>query len=1130
MAPGTTLERYVIEGRLGAGGMGIVYRARHAILGSLHAIKVVRPGTGDADRMLDEARAQACLAHPNVLPVTDVLPFDGGLAIVMEHIAEGRNLQMLLREGPLALDLLDRLANQIFAGVDAAHTAGLLHRDLKPANILLHTVDNAHVARIADFGLVQNLGGVEQAGDPQATMGTPGYAAPEQLLGSAPLDVRADVFSLGATLFEMLTGQRAFGKVDSITRFAEAQLTERPRVTHLRRDAPPRMADAIEAALQWDRARRPATVVALAAAWRGHPLAPPQRVQAAAHPTLDQFLEHPEDVRLQAHLARCPRCRVALKLAGHTAQAPQAPPPQTPSLPVRLDAFIGRHAERQALAQLIAQNVQLVTILGPGGVGKTRLALHVGAGAAVSGGVWFCDLQDAWTLDAMFSALARTLGVPLDGVEPVVKLGHAMHSLGRALIILDNLEQLLPQASTALKTWLSIAPEACLVVTSRVPPAIPGASTVALAPLPQHDAVQLFVARASELPRPPVLTDRASVARLVTRLDGLPLAIELAAARLSLFTVDQLDDRLSDRFRLLRTTTVPATDRHATLWATLDWSWSLLDPDAQRALARCSVFRGGMSTHAAEVVVGPPSVPGAAWPEETLQVLIDNSLIQVGTTDRGDRRLTLLESIRAFAADKLAELPDASTSARHHARHFARLGTPGALEGLRTHGGPRRLRTLIQERDNIAVAQHNASKLGEHEVAACCALATAAICTHVGPLPVAAAALEHCLSNGGLSAPRRLDLKLALAAVLARVRRIETATTLCEDAIQTATRLGLHVQLGHAHAGLGHLRSLQGDPAAARAHAETALGIFQQAGAAAAEATILRDLGVNHMAQGDFTSARAHLTAALTLHQQLGDRRAEGRTMANLGLLSRHCGDFSEAEKRYKVALHVLQDIGDRQSEGSVLSNLAIVYRDMGRDEDARQLYAQALTLHQRLGNRRSEGIVRGNLGTLLMVDGNLVGARAQLDTALAIHRELGNPRSEAIVRVSIASVCRRQGELSQAFGELTRALALTTAQWPLIAASCHRLLAGVCAAQGNLDQARRHLHHAERMVPPGAALDRAAVLCQRCEIEWEHGDRDIALKALDEATLIATAKHAGPMTRLGVELHARRTQVGREA
>jgi class 3 adenylate cyclase len=277
------------------------------------------------------------------------------------------------------------------------------------------------------------------------------------------------------------------------------------------------------------------------------------------------------------------------------------------NLPRERDAFVGRSADLASVATRLDSGARLLTVLGPAGTGKTRLARRYGWTwlGDWPGGVYFCDLSDARTLESVFFVVALALDVPLGKDDPAVQLGRAISTRGRCLLILDNFEQIVPHAEASVGRWLDRAADAAFLVTSRERLHLAGEEVLPLEPLSvDAEGVELFAMRARTQKADFALTpdNRATVARVVALLDGLPLAIELAAARIHVLSPAQLLERLTDRFALLAGAR-SAADRQATLRGAIDWSWNLLLPWEQSALAQCSVFEGGFTLDAAEAVL-----------------------------------------------------------------------------------------------------------------------------------------------------------------------------------------------------------------------------------------------------------------------------------------------------------------------------------------------------------------------------------------------------------------------------------------------------------------------------------------------------------------------------------------------
>ena len=309
-------------------------------------------------------------------------------------------------------------------------------------------------------------------------------------------------------------------------------------------------------------------------------------------------------------------------------------------LPAERDAFVGRGPDLQAIARQFDAGTRLVTLSGPGGTGKTRLAVRYGHAwlGDWPGGVWFCDLSEASTLDGIHHAASSALGVRLGAGDAAAQLAEAFACRGRCLVVLDNFEQLVEHAADTIGRWLDGAPEAAFLVTSRDRLNLAGEVVQPVEPLPlDGPAIDLFVLRA-RTQRPDFALDevqRAVIAEVTSLLDGLPLAIELAAARIAVLSPAQLLLRLRDRFKVL--TGRSGAGRQATLRAAIDWSWNLLTAWEQSALEQCSVFEGGFTIAAAEAVVDLAPWPSSPPVIDAVQALVDKSLLRRWVPPSGRR-------------------------------------------------------------------------------------------------------------------------------------------------------------------------------------------------------------------------------------------------------------------------------------------------------------------------------------------------------------------------------------------------------------------------------------------------------------------------------------------------------------
>ena len=769
------------------------------------------------------------------------------------------------------------------------------------------------------------------------------------------------------------------------------------------------------------------------------------------------------------------------------------------NLPYERDGFVGRTSELRALASRLDAGARLVTVVGTGGAGKTRLARRYGWTwlGDWPGGIFFCDLSECRTLDGIWFAIASALAVPLGRGDPAVQLGHAIEGRGRSLLILDNFEQVIEHAGATVGQLLDRTSTASFVVTSRERLHLNGEASFLLGSLPvTTDSVDLFHLRATAQREDFVLTEvnREPVAEIVRLLDGLPLAIELAAARIGVLSPRQLLERLKDRFRLLAGSQATAP-RQATLRNAIDWSWGLLTASEQTALAQCSVFEGGFTLAAAESVLNLGD-SGTSQVLDVIQALVDKSLVRTLEPVEGSRYeleepyFGMYVSIREYAREKLhddgSEVEKAVVD--RHGDYFAGFGSDDAIEALSRHGGGVRRRALAQEIDNLVTACRRALARGRVRTALAAYRASWEVLELTGPVSLAVTLGREVLACPGLI-DRSLLVALATVALpLQRAGRMEEAAAVLERALELSLKLSEGRLSGR----------------------------------------ILGQLGTLHLDQGDAEKARSDLDGALARHRQVGDRRAEGATLSNLGNLYFDQGLMTEARQHYEAAMVVNAEIGNRRLEGTVLSNLGLLHSEQGRIAEALSHYDAALTIHREVGSRRLEGTVLGNLGLLHFENGELDDARTQYEAALLIHRMVGNRRDEGIVLGNLGEVHFMQGSWLDAHDCYRAAIAIARE------VSHARTEGGVLgnlgellATQGRIHEAREALCEGEEILRRvGDQLGLGKLLCARARVELADGKADAAQSALIEAEALAVATGAGPQSELGSEIGKLRTAV----
>src|SRR5919202_3158067 len=561
-------------------------------------------------------------------------------------------------------------------------------------------------------------------------------------------------------------------------------------------------------------------------------------------------------------------------------------PPCEPSQPLPLPAtpLIGREQEVAAVRQQLSQPaVRLVTLTGPGGIGKTRLALQVAAELLneFANGVWFIDLAPLSTPQLVAARIATTLGVQVAGDEQIVVKLKGYLSEKQLLLVLDNFEQVV-EAATLVADLLQAVPGLKVLVTSRValhlsserevpvpPLSVPDPQHLpALASLTQYEAVRLFIERAQAV-KPDFLVTNANalaVAEICVHLDGLPLAIELAAARSKLFTPEALLRRLEHRLAVLTGGARDLPVRQQTIRATIDWSYHLLDLAEQRLFRRLAVFEGGWTVDAAEAVCDADGDLGLAV-LDGLQALLDKSLVQQEEATDGDPHFMMLETIREYAVERLRASGEAEHVRRQHARYYLALVEASAP----TFRGPEQTVTfdrLNQEHDNLRAALHWTVARAEAEQALRLASALARFWHIRGHTSEGRRWLEAALALDGPVAPA-LRARALMAA--GAVSYQETAQF--EEALRLFRELGDKRNMTEALSCLADVAWTQSDLTRSTTLFQESLDLFRELGDADGMGWALGKLGWLALNQGAYARGSGLLEESLRLGRMLGSQQ-----------------------------------------------------------------------------------------------------------------------------------------------------------------------------------------------------------------------------------------------------------------
>jgi predicted ATPase len=906
--------------------MATVYLAHDVRHNRPVAIKVMDPEVSKSigpDRFLREIAIIARLSHPHIVPLFDSGAAGDHLYYVMPYV-EGASLRAHLNQvGQLPTDEAVELARQIASALGHAHARGLVHRDIKPENILL--ADG--MALVADFGIARSTGAglddvTQVATIPGGVFGTPLYMSPEQAAGRE-VDARADIYSLACILFEMQAGQPPFtaSTADVLLRL---HLTAQPRpVTDLRPTTPPGLARLIS---------------------RGLAKLPADRFATAA-----QFAE-------------------ALASATSEVTPPSGTAPvgvlEIPNnLPRPRTQFIGRERELAECARLLRE-VRLLTLTGIGGGGKTRLAIRAAEESIdhFPDGLWLVDLSPVSDGDRVLDTIAATLGVRQAAGEDVRAALAAWVRGRRLLLILDNCEHLLAGTAAAADDLLEAGAEPRVMATSREALGIQGERLLNVGPLgapaagvrdltavASSDAVGLFVDRARQVVRDFALDEHNAdaVADICRRLDGIPLALELAAARVKVLSVDQIRGRLDDRFRLLTGGSKSALPRHQTLQATIAWSYDTLTREEQHLLRLLSVFAGGWTLDTATAVYGD----GADEFEvlDLLTRLIDKSLVVVSRDAKRDARYSLLETVRQYAAERLIDAEDAAAVRRRHAEAFLAMAER-AYEGAMTEEAVWSA-AIEQEHDNLRTAL---GVLRESDAERYLQLAGALAWFWQGRsyLREGTAHVIAALDATPPAPARKTRARALWGAAQLRAWQGDATTShrMMEESLRMWRELGDHKEIALALEGLGWVQFRSGDDEKACTAFEESLALQRESGDTHLVNRATVGLAQMLVALGRVDEARRASSEILQFAQAHDDLRSAHYAwhyLADCALLEDNC---AEAYRLYRQSLELARQIGDRLEIGFEVQGVAMSLAGLGHAQRALGLGGAVEAELRRLG------------------------------------------------------------------------------------------------------------------------------------------------------------------------------------
>lgn len=959
---GDQVGNYVIKRLLGAGGMGVVYLAHDPRLERDIAIKLLSTHRLSQpiarERLLHEAKLAATLDHPHIATIYEVGEMEQGRYFIAMAYYDGVMLADRIKSGVLPKEQALKYALQIAKGLKGAHKRNVVHRDIKPANLIITHEDEI---KIVDFGIAKVLD--QDASGSGQLVGTISYMSPEQAQG-LETDYRTDLWSLGVVLFEMVTGKRPFyGEFAHATLYAI--IHEEPNLVDSFTD--PSKKDILN-------------VIHRLLAKR-----PEDRYQQADELIAD--LEHLQDGREISASSMKP-----LFLGERFPD----------NLPVRLSSFVGRVKELEDLTSLLKKE-RLVTITGVGGTGKTRVGVRVGD--ALKGqfdqGACFIQLSTLNKPDQVISAIAQALNVrEMEGV-PIKDRVFSHLSEREGMLILDNFEHVI-EASPFISELLLTCENLKVLVTSRIPLRIQGEHEYPLSPLRISqgtsveeiracEAVQLFEQRARAVKPGFEISDANAqdLSQICERLDGLPLAIELAAARIKVLSPKAILTRLQNRLDLLTGGARDMPDRHRTLREAIAWSYDLLSRPEKQLFQWLSVFVGGFTFDAAEFIFN--SISNADLDLfDGLSSLVDKNLVQQKDLEDGESWFYMLETIREFGQECLIAGGDKGIVEPAHCAYFAEF----AVEAGTHLAGPHQmvwLDRIEQDHNNLRAAiAFGLRNMGDNLMIADFGIALWRFWLFRGYLVEGIGVLDRIIDHLGDRAGPEIKAKLLMA-----------AGTLAHNFGQYKKALSLF---------------------------DSCLSIFHASGDDAGLAKTLSNKGWINWRIGNFPDAKVLSEESLWLYQQLNDKQGVATAINNLGWIALYQGDTLKAKEHFEFVLSIHEELNNIRDAAFAKNSVAWVCASLRQTDHAQALFQDSISTFEQLGEKQLTAFSKARFAAVLLEWGDVQKALALVfDEALPLFKQIGDAWGTSFASQVGSRISIQQGDFAGAEQLCKEAQAIST-------------------------------------------------------------------------------------------------------
>ena len=1029
---GTVLnERYRLDRELGRGGMGSVFQGYDLLLDRVIAVKVLLHAKMEEEsknRLLQEAQAVAKLNHPNIVAVYDAGQSDGIPYVVMEHIA-GESLQ---KNPPSDAEEIARIAMQICDALEEAHNHGIIHRDLKPENVIM---SEGGMAKLTDFGLARSLSSrMTQEG---GLIGTVFYISPEQALGK-PLDGSTDLYALGVMMYEFASGRLPFQSDEPLAVISQHIHEEPEPLSTYAPGIPPGFEEIIHKLLEKEPQNRFSTA-------------------ADTRNALEDFLSGRAGSRDENH-----------------------------NLPLDLTSFIGREREVRDVQELIKDN-RLVTLTGVGGTGKTRLAMHAARDLVdqFSYGVWLIELSTIFSDEQILRTIANVLNVREKSNQPLAETLTEFINSKQMLLIMDNCEHIISSCARFAQQLLSACPELRILVTSRESLGLPGEVTFHvpsmklpdLEKLPKLEEVwdvesmQLFMDRAVRINSDfhPGDEETRAVAKICRRLDGIPLAIELAAARVRVLPVKEISERLSDRFRLLTGGSRSALPRQQTLQALIDWSHDLLT-DKEKILFRyLSVFTGGWPLDAAESVCSSDEIPA----EEILDILtrlVDKSLVSYSSRT-GEARYEMLETIRQYARNKLIDEGEMRDLRKRHLDFYSDFVLETAPKLWRSR--------QIYWMDRLEAEHDNLRAALEWSLCAECgaellekgmriAAGISLFWLVRGYWSEAWSWMQSLMDSplfGEVDGSSKSQLLYAAGFLVKEIGDVHRSRELFGQALETAEKQADESGKAYALLGLGEIAMNEHYMDEARDYIDRSMEIFTRLEDDVGMLLALADKGGIAADQEGYEVAGEYYEQNLAICRKLGHQLGIAGTLLSLGRIGAYHGDKEKARQQLDESLAIFRRSKDKSGIAGALSAIGLVELYSDQIYSSREHYEEVLRITRELRSSPGTGSALIALGEIARSQSDYDAAREYYEEALQINEELGQVMIVSIVAHNLGYVARHQKDYGKALEFFRRSLELgVERELNRIIFFALNGIASIYAETGRYEDAAQLFSYAEKM------------------------------------------------------------------